>query len=52
MTGAGFGGCVVAMVNANDVDAFVPNVRQLYVEETGLEPLIYVTGAMRGASVE
>ncbi|MFW5947888.1 MAG: galactokinase, partial [Gemmatimonadota bacterium] len=51
MTGAGFGGCAVALVNAADSDAFVAAVGPAYQARTGLEPRIYVTGASAGAAV-
>ena len=51
MTGGGFGGCGVALVDAAGSDGFVAAVSREYRSRTGLEPKIYVTGAAAGASV-
>ncbi|HUF13729.1 MAG TPA: galactokinase [Longimicrobiales bacterium] len=50
MTGAGFGGCGVALVERAAVGDFVRDVARAYQLRTGLEPKIYVTGASDGAS--
>lgn len=50
MTGGGFGGCAVALVDAAKVEAFVKVVSQCYQGKTGKEPQIYVCQAMDGAS--
>jgi galactokinase len=52
MTGAGFGGCAVALVEADRAAAFAADVAARYREATHLEPKLYVTGATEGASVE
>jgi galactokinase len=49
MTGGGFGGCTVNLVNVENVDAFKRKVTQGYTEATGLEPEIYVCSAADGA---
>lgn len=49
MTGAGFGGCAVALVNAGEIDTFVKNVEACYTQKTQHEPKIYVTHATNGA---
>ena len=49
MTGAGFGGCAVALAQADNVAAFVARVGTCYRDATGNEPTITVTGASRGA---
>ena len=49
MTGAGFGGCAVALAQAEGVETFVARVGACYREATGNEPIITVTGASRGA---
>jgi len=49
MTGAGFGGCAVALVRDEAVEAFETEVAKAYEEKTGLEPAVYVTDATEGA---
>lgn len=51
MTGAGFGGCAVALVEDEASEAFVAAVAAEYEARTELEPQIYVTGASAGAAV-
>ncbi|ASF40825.1 galactokinase [Halobacillus halophilus] len=41
MTGAGFGGCTISIVNRNQVEAFMDNVGRKYSEQTGLEADFY-----------
>lgn len=52
MTGAGFGGCAVALVDAVASEAFVAQVADSYQKRTGLTPKLYVCAASDGASVE
>lgn len=49
MTGAGFGGCAVALVHEDFVDGFVTAVSQAYQAQTNLEPKIYVCKPSAGA---
>jgi galactokinase len=51
MTGAGFGGCAVALVAREHSNAFVARVGDEYRDATGLAPQLYVTAAADGASV-
>ena len=51
MTGAGFGGCAVALVAQEDVERFVQEVAPCYEERTGREPEVYVCQATAGAAV-
>ena len=51
MTGAGFGGCAVALVQADAVAAFVPAVVAAYTAATKLTPNVYVCRASNGAEV-
>ncbi|MDW8318887.1 MAG: galactokinase [Anaerolineae bacterium] len=51
MTGAGFGGCAVALVRAEGAEAFGGRVAAAYRQATGLEPAVYVCAASDGASV-
>jgi galactokinase len=48
LTGAGFGGCTVNLVQADAVEAFTHDVIEPYRERTGLPAVIYVTGAEDG----
>jgi galactokinase len=52
MTGGGFGGCAVALVDNDAVDAFVAAVAPAYTEKTGLTPHLYVCQAAAGSGVE
>jgi len=51
MTGAGFGGCAVALVAAERSDAFVQEVEAGYRKVTGLDPKVYVCRATNGAEI-
>lgn len=51
MTGAGFGGCAVALIDAAESRAFVDAVSAGYQDETGLVPAVYVCSAADGAEV-
>jgi galactokinase len=50
LTGAGFGGCAVALMAAGAVAAAIPAVAQAYHARTGLTPSLYPTRAAAGAS--
>ena len=52
MTGAGFGGCAVALVDRGRAATFARNVARAYTEAVGLQPAVYVCAASHGASVE
>lgn len=52
MTGAGFGGCAVALVAEGAVEAFVAAVGPAYEKETGITPELYVCQAAAGSGVE
>lgn len=51
MTGAGFGGCAVALIKATHVVDFVASVSAQYAEATGYQAAIYVCEATNGAEV-
>lgn len=51
MTGAGFGGCAVALVESASAEAFATNVAVQYRQATRLDPRVYVTGATAGAEL-
>ena len=42
MTGAGFGGCALAIVENDKVDTFIKNVGQTYLEKIGYEASFYM----------
>lgn len=50
MTGAGFGGCTISLVDQKSIDAFTSYVAPLYKKQTGLEPDFYVSTAGTGVS--
>ncbi|OZC01318.1 galactokinase [Rubricoccus marinus] len=52
MTGAGFGGCAVALVDAASACTFADAVSDAYRQRTGHEPATLVARAAPGASVE
>ena len=49
MTGAGFGGCAVALVETSKADSFVKAVAADYKTATGLTPNVYVCHPSNGA---
>jgi galactokinase len=51
MTGAGFAGCAVALVAAEWVDAFCPEICRRYQIATGISPSVYRARATEGASL-
>lgn len=52
MTGAGFGGCAVALVRTENAQDFAAWVAPLYESATGITPALYVCEAADGASLE
>ena len=48
MTGGGFGGCTINLVETGAVDSFKQNVAAKYLAQTGLRPEIYVSAAANG----
>ena len=51
MTGAGFGGCAIALVRKDAVEAFQKNVGQKYEEVVGYEPSFYIAEIAGGSRV-
>jgi galactokinase len=49
LTGAGFGGCVVALVQRNHADDCAVKTTRAYQEQTGREPDAFVVRAVDGA---
>ena len=48
MTGAGFGGCAIALVATHELESFKAAVAQRYEETTGLKPDFYVASIVDG----
>lgn len=51
LTGAGFGGCAVALVEKEDVDVFIEQTSAYYRRETHIEPSLYAVRASNGLTV-
>ena len=51
MTGAGFGGCTVSLVQPRFVEQFAEQVRSAYMKQFDITPEVIVTTATAGASV-
>ncbi|HZR21724.1 MAG TPA: galactokinase [Verrucomicrobiae bacterium] len=51
MTGGGFGGCTVALVQANKVEAITRRIATEYERRTGIKPTSFVSRPAAGASV-
>jgi galactokinase len=49
LTGGGFGGCVVSLVEADASDAFVKTIAAEYHKQTGIRPEVYVCSTADGA---
>ncbi|MYU93648.1 galactokinase [Ligilactobacillus salivarius] len=51
MTGAGFGGCGIAIVDKDKVEAFKENVGKVYTEKIGYAPTFYIAEIADGTKV-
>ncbi len=51
LTGAGFGGCTVNLVEAEHAEAFIQGLADGYLKATGREAQVYLCQASRGAHV-
>ena len=51
MTGAGFGGCGIAIVDKDKVEAFKENVGKVYTEKIGYAPAFYIAEIADGTQV-
>ncbi|MBN1557156.1 MAG: galactokinase [Lentisphaerae bacterium] len=49
--GAGFGGCMVALVEADRLEAFAPHVREAYQAAVSIDPHVYPVAAAAGAGL-
>jgi galactokinase len=52
MTGGGFGGCTVNLVNASDADIFAEQIAARYRKKTGIQPDVYISFPANGAGVD
>lgn len=43
MTGAGFGGCAIALVKTSELETFKANVAEAYTDAIGLTPIFYIS---------
>lgn len=51
MTGAGFGGCAVALIRAEAAEDFASAVAAVYQQRSGRQPAVYVCHATDGAAL-
>ena len=51
MTGGGFGGCCVALVKAEAVDAITKQIAADYQAKTGIEAIIFSSRPASGATI-
>lgn len=49
ITGGGFGGCTISLVDSGHVESFINQVTSGYASKTGLMPDVYVCRAEEGA---
>jgi len=52
MTGAGFGGCAVALVRTDAAEGFANSIAVKYGEATGLDPKAYVCASADGVTLD
>ena len=51
MTGAGFGGCTVNLIEKNYINCFKKSIKNEYKKNTGINPDIYLTLPAEGAKI-
>jgi galactokinase len=51
MTGAGFGGCAIALVQPDKTNDFIEKITQIYRDKTNLDPVCYISPPAAGASI-
>jgi galactokinase len=51
MTGGGFGGCIVALVQPRSIEWLSEHLYKVYTDKFGRQPSVLATAAMAGASV-
>ena len=52
MTGGGFGGCTVNLVESEQAGIFARQIAERYQEKTGIDPAVYICSPANGASAE
>ncbi len=52
LTGAGWGGCIIAVGSEDALNAAAPRIERDYVAKFGIAPRLWLSKAARGASVE
>lgn len=50
MTGAGFGGCAIALVEKSHIEGFIETVKKNYTEKIGYAPEFYLSGIGEGTT--
>jgi galactokinase len=51
MTGGGFGGCTVSLVQTAAVETIAATIRRAYQQKTGIDPTIFVSRPAEGATI-
>jgi len=51
LTGAGFGGCTVNLVQKDHIDNFIERLGEIFTAKTGLQAQIFATKPSNGASL-
>lgn len=51
MTGAGFGGCAIALVHKDHADAFIDRVGKLYLDQVGYKASFYIASVGDGSKI-
>ncbi len=49
MTGAGFGGCAIALIDESFQEQFMRNIFNNYYLKTGIKPMVYICDPSSGA---
>jgi galactokinase len=52
MTGGGFGGCTINLVELDQAQAFAGQVSSRYQQAVGIKPAVYICSAAEGARIE
>jgi galactokinase len=52
MTGGGFGGCTVNLVESGQAEIFARQIAERYQQKTGITPAVYICSPANGAGAE